>query len=872
MALTTGAQIGPYEIKSPLGEGGMGIVFRALDTKLQREVALKLLPDHFVDDPERLARFQREAQILASLNHPNIAQIHGLEESGNTRCIVMELVGGETLEGRLKRGAIPVPEALRVAIQIAMALEAAHERGIVHRDLKPANVKVLPNGTVKVLDFGLAKTTENSRGNANLSNSHTLGGMATNAGVILGTAAYMSPEQARGETVDHRSDIFSFGCVLYEMLAGGRAFDGTTVSDLLASILAREPDTSRLPANLSPKVRVLLLRCLSKDAKQRWQAIGDVRFELEHVEDAGVLTAAATPSRQKARLAWIVAGAAALITATLTVPTLRHFRETSPPEMRVEINTPSTSSPLEFALSPDGRHIVFVASGGGPQRLWLRALDKIDAQPIAGTDGASYPFWSADSRSIGFNASGKLYRIDLSGGPRQFLANAGITRGGSWNASGTILFGPSGGSPLFRMPASGGEPVPVTRLDPPRQFNHRYPQFLPDGNHFLFYAQGESSGMYLGSLDGKDPKRLTAAETAGAYFKSEQVIFVQLGTLMARRLDIARGELMGDPVILAEAVASDLTLNFSGFSVSADGQVAYRPSGGTFSQLTWFDRTGKASGVIPETGSDVSFPELSPDGKSVAVVRTVPNNIDVWLIDLVRGGLRRFTFDTAADQLPFWSPDGTRIAFQSNRKGPFDIYLKPSSGVGTDTLLLTTPNNKGALDWSKDGRFLLYFEVDPKTGRDLWALGMAGNERKPHVVANTPFEERNGQFSPDGRFVAYETNESGLFQIVVQPFPDPTSKWQVSTGGGTLSRWRPDGKELYFISPDGKMMVVPVATAGARFEAGTPVALFPTRIVGGALSTFKHQYAVSRDGRFLINQAAESTAPITLILNWKPKS
>jgi Tol biopolymer transport system component len=569
-------------------------------------------------------------------------------------------------------------------------------------------------------------------------------------------------------------------------------------------------------------------------------------------------------------------GVAAVLIAAMAMPTVRHLREMLPPEMRVEISTPSTSTPLQFALSPDGRHIVFVASGDGRQRLWLRPLDRTEAQPMAGTEGAEYPFWSADSRSVGFFASTKLYRVDITGSPPQVLASAPSSRGGTWNADGTILMTARTVNPVSRIAASGGDPVDVTRLDPPRQLSHRFPHFLPDGRHFLFYVTGlpESSGIYLGSLDAGDARRLTAADTPGAFLKPDRVVFMRQGALVARRLDLARGELTGDPVTLADPVGYDGTGPMGGFSVSGDGQVAYRAGGAGRQQLTWFDRTGKAVGAAGEPDANgMQSPELSPDGRRVAMIRTVQNNADVWLMDLVRGGLTRLTFDAGLENSPAWSPDGMRIGFSSNLKGAYDLFVKPSNGAGVEEILLEAPNTKITQDWSKDGRFLLYYEVNPKTGRDLWALEMTGNDHKPRVVANTPFEEVLAQFSQDGRWVAYQTNESGRFEIVVQPFPDANGKWQVSTGGGVAPRWRADGKEIYFIAPDATMMAVPITASGKTFEAGTPISLFPTRIVGGGtVNTNKPQYAVARDGRFLINQPVkeDTTTPITLLMNWNP--
>jgi eukaryotic-like serine/threonine-protein kinase len=879
MALATGARLGSYEILAALGAGGMGEVYKARDMKLGREVAVKILPESFTHDPERLARFRREAQVLAALNHPHIGAIYGLDEANGQQFLVLELVDGQTLADRLKHGPLPVVEALAIAKQIAEALEAAHEKGIIHRDLKPANIALTQDGNVKVLDFGLAKATEPSGGTSlDVTNSPTITSpaMMTGVGVILGTAAYMSPEQAKGRAADKRSDVWAFGCVLYEMLTGKRAFEGEDVSDTLAAVLRGEPDWSRLSSRTLPSIQRMLRLALKKDPRQRLADIHDARIEIEEVgtdAEGSVAPASATG----ARMTWIASLAfAAMLIAAMAIPTVHYLREVSPPtppEMRLQINTPSTPAPFEFALSPDGRRLAVVAAGDGPPRLWLRSLDETDAQPIAGTEGAEYPFWSADSRSIGFFASNKLYRIDIAGGQPEFLANAPSGRGGAWNADGTIVFAAAATSALSRIRASGGDLAPVTRLDSPQQTSHRFPQFLPDNHHFLFYVQGspETSGVYLGSLDSGEPKRLTAAETAGACLPPDWVVFVREGALVARRLDVARGRLTGDPVRLADPIGYDSAYNVGGFSVSADGLVAYRAGGGRH-QLTWFDRTGKAVGVAGESdSSNLLFPELSSDGRRVAVQRTVQDNTDVWLMDLVRGGSTRLTFDAAIDTTPVWSPDGTQIAFSSNRKGVNDLYLKPSSGVGTEELFLETPNYKTPQDWSKDGRFLLYTQLDSKTGQDLWVLEMTGKERKPRVVVNTPADESRAQFSPNGRWVAYDTNESGRFEIVVQPFPEPGRKWQLSTSGGIAPRWRADGKELYFIAPDGKLMAVSVAASSTTFEAGTPAALFPTRIV--TTPNPKNQYAVSRDGRFLINQPVEesSTTPIMLILNWNPE-
>lgn len=853
----------------------MGVVFRALDTNLQREVALKLLPEQFARDADRLARFQREAQVLASLNHPNVAHIHGLENSAGQLCIVMELVDGETLQERIQRGSLPLSEALSAARQICEALEAAHERGIIHRDLKPANIKITPAGQVKVLDFGLAKAIEPASTEPSLSNSPTLSMAATNAGVVLGTAAYMSPEQAKGRSVDRRTDIFAFGCVLFEMLSGRRAFEGDDVTEIVGRLVTAEPDWSKLPPETPPSIQRLIRRALKKDPRQRLGDIHDAKLDIdEAINEPAAASPAVPATAPKSGLAWTIAGIALAAAAALAFPAFRYFRASpSPvaPEMRVEINTPSTSAPLQFELSHDGRYIAFVASGGGPQRLWLRALDSTSAQPLAGTEGAEYPFWSADSRSIAFSSAGKLKRIDLAGGSPQILADVSPQFGGTWNSDGTILFSTFSGL-LFRVSASGGLPTAVSKLVP-GEVQHRYPRFLPDGRHYLFYSIGTSdlSGIYLGSLDGGEPKRLAAADTAGLYFPPDMILFGRGKTVLAQRLDLKRGELVGDAQRVGD-LDTDSALGLAGMSVSAGGQIALR-GGGELRRLKWYDRSGHAAGDAgePDTGMPV-YPELSLDGRQAAVSKTVQGNQDIWLRDLVRGGMTRLTFDTAIDSAPVWSPDGARIAFATNRKGPYHLYVKSASGVGGEDLMQETSSSQFPQDWSRDGRFLLYSEVDVKTGRDLWALAVTGSDHKPIAIANTPSDEQNGQFSPDGRWVAYQSNESGEFQIVVQPFPQAPGKWQVSTAGGSEPRWRADGKELYFLAPDGKIMAASINVQGSRFAAAAPVALFQASPVTG-LGFNKQEYAVSRDGRFLINQPVEAstTAPITLILNWRPK-
>jgi Tol biopolymer transport system component len=881
MKFSSGTKLGTYEIVGPLGAGGMGEVYRARDSKLKREVAIKILPDAFARSAERVSRFQREAEVLASLNHPHIAAIHDLVEFGDSRFLVLELVEGETLADRIARGPIPIDESLVIARQIAEALEAAHEKGIIHRDLKPANIKLTDSGNVKVLDFGLAKAFAGDAAEVNLSNSPTLSGAATNAGIILGTAAYMSPEQAKGLAVDKRTDIFSLGSVLYEMLTGRQVFAGETVSEILARVIEREPDWSRLPKNTPAETQHMLRRSLQKDRNRRLQTATDARVEIE--ESSAKLgrpdrvDASAAPQRRQ-RLAWkLVAAVLFLAVVALAIPLIMRVRETPPadaPEMRVDLIMPPTPDPVSFAISPDGRRLVFVASVDGSPRLWLRPLDAVTAQPLAGTENATLPFWSPDSRSVGFFVVGNniLKRVDIGGGLPQTLTNNVVPRGGAWNPDGVILFTKLNGG-LFRIPASGGEAVAVTKPDSPRQLGHGYPQFLPGGRQFLFYAggQADAQGIYLGSLDAPETKRLTAADTAGLYAPPGWLLYIRQGTLVARRFDPLRGELTGDPVTVADPVGFDSTRSVGAFSVSAAGLVTYRSaSGGIRRQLTWFDRSGKVLGTVgaPDE-NNLLDPALSPDGRRVAMDRSVQGNRDIWIIDDIR--TMRFTFDAGDDTFPTWSPDGSRIAFLSNRKGVNNIYIKPSSGAGSEELLFESPLPNTVSDWSRDGRFLLGMINDPKTALDLWVWPLDG-DRKPRLFLSTNFSERGPHLSPDGRWVSYQSDESGRPEIYVRPFSEPGGQWQISTAGGINGRWRHDGKEFYYIAPDGQLMAVPISTQGATLVPGTPVALFQSRSTLGGNTAARGQYTVAPDGRFLINVTTgdATSSPVTLLLNWKP--
>jgi eukaryotic-like serine/threonine-protein kinase len=890
MTFTTGTKLGTYEIVGPLGSGGMGEVYRARDSKLKREVAIKILPEAFSRDADRVARFQREAEVLASLNHPHIAAIHDLAEFGELRCLVLELVEGETLADRIARGPIPMDESLAIATQIAQALEAAHEKGIIHRDLKPANIKLTHDGNTKVLDFGLAKVREAQGFATSLSNSPTLMSAST-PGIIMGTAAYMSPEQAKGKEADRTADVWAFGCVLYEMLTGRRVFEGETVSEILAGVLKGEPDWSRLPADTLEGVRRLLRRSLQKERKLRFHDMADVRIEVDEAQSepqTGARVMHSAPRRRE-RLAWMSAVAVLTLTAAAAIVWAAFRPVPTAPEMRLEITTPMTTNPWSLAISPDGQKIVFAATSDGRSRLWLRSLDSVSARPLAGTEGALFPFWSPDSRSVGFFADEKLKRIDIGGGSAQELATVGLGFGGAWNNDGVILFS-SPGSPIFRIPATGGEPaVAVTRLETPQQQHHYFPAFLPDGRHFLYYVLGspEARGVYVGQLDGSQTRRLLDADAPAVHASSGHLLFVRQAMLFAQQLDPIRLELTGNQVPVAERVTVGFGPPFAALSASAAGPLVYRSGSARFLHLVWFDRSGKEIGRVGGPDSlDAISPALSPDDRRVALFRVVNGSVDVWLLELGRSVATRFTSDAANDTGPLWSPDGTSIVFSSNRKGVIDLYRKPAVGAGSEEPLLTTAQNKFATDWSREGRFLLYESTDPKTSSDIWALPMDGDRpstgsgrperaegRKPFPVVQTNFDERGGQFSPDGKWIAYQSNESGLWEIYVQPFPGPGGKSLISTTGGVQARWRPDGKELFYIALDSRLMAVPirVASNGQAVEAGAPVPLFAMRISDPVQED--HSYLVSSSGqRFLINTVTEEAAsPITVILNWKPK-
>ncbi len=888
MTLSAGTKVGSYEIINPIGAGGMGEVYRARDTRLARHVALKVLPEALALDAERMARFKREARVLASLNHPNIASIYGLEESGKSCALAMELAEGPTLADRITAGAIPVQEALSTAKQICDAIEYAHDRGIVHRDLKPANIKIASDGAVKILDFGLAKALEGdpSQG-TDISASPTISRMATQHGIILGTAAYMPPEQAKGKSVDRRADIWSFGCVLFEMLAGRMAFSGESVTDTLAAVIKEEPDWSLIPEPVPPRINELLGRCLRKDPKQRLQSIGDARITIEEaLSGVGELTSSAAGKPAGAAPRWRVPPYALFIVAGLiaAVLAITYFGApvAAPPALCLSIDPPHGAQfESAFSLSPDGTRLAFVATTSGKQLLWIRPLDSPEPRPLAGTEEGDFPFWSPDGKSIGFFASGRLKRIDLANGSIENLASVGDPRGGAWSADGTILFAPAINSTLMKIPAIGGTPSPATDFDPSRQErSDRWPSFLPDGRHFVFLEEGNADSpdaIAIGSLGSTSTQVISTMPTgSAALYADNHLIYSSGGFLVAQPFDKESLKLVGEPVRLAENVSPVGIYGPTGYllaSASASGLLVYRTNVPAMSQFTVVDRNGKKARTIGPLGT-YETPALSPDQKRIvaAVADRGQSGFytPLWLMDAATGASSRFTFDNFDDGSPIWSPDGRWIYFNSNRGGPYNIYRKKADGSADAELVVKSANIETPSDISSDNRFLLIEDFSPVTNRDLLYMSLEpGGKPKPYRA--TPATEADGRFSPDGRWVAYcsDENRGGDFEIFVSPFPPTKSKWQVSSEGGYWPMWSSDGRELYFLS--GTTLMAAEVIPGATFQFRPPQALFSFHPAQGAAGQAHSGYFAMTGGKeFLLNELATSgdSPPITVLSNW----
>jgi serine/threonine protein kinase len=927
-AVQAGQAIGHYIVLAALGVGGMGEVYLAEDIRLQRKVALKLLPAWLAHDRDRLRRFEKEASAASVLNHPHILTIYEIGQVDGKPFIAAEFVDGETLRQWRAGRLVQSGDVLTVAEQVASALAAAHEAGIVHRDLKPENIMVRRDGYVKVVDFGLAKwTTLHADSTPALAPGRNT--TETPPGMVLGTVRYISPEQARGLQVDARTDLWSLGVVLYEMLTGRVPFEGPTPSDVLAAILEQEPvPVSRHAIEVPETLAWIVTKALAKEREERYQTaremLADMRRLRQRLEAAAALERALPPPSDRSATGAANRPACALAHADPMPPpmTVEHLarevkgykrrtiltqavlviaaagvafeRYTSAKRQQSRPTAVSSSTRFTIALpeymrltgsespviSPDGRHLVFSALSpqGSPVLLWLRPLDALEPQPLHGTEGASSPFWSPDSRFIGFFDHRKLKTVAISGGPIQTLASVSASHGdGTWNRDGVILFAPSHTEGLFRVPASGGAVTPVTTLDTSRQeIRHMYPSFLPKGRHFIYLvesAQQEHTGMYVGSLDSKETKRVLDIRERAVYAPPGYLLFTRQRTLMAQPFDAHRLQVTGETFPIAERMGHPISPSGLPFSVSETGALAYQELASEHRQLVWLHRGGTQRGSVGQASAQ-STVILSPDEKRVAVVRDDLQTASrgIWIADLTHGTSRRLTSNDGWDWYPVWSPDGSRIVFASNREGGYNLYHKPASGTGSDAVLFYSMDWKYPIDWSADGRNIVYQVATTKTHSDLWVLPLS-RERKPFPFMQTEFTEEHPQFSPDGRWLAYTSNESGTPEIYVQNFPASSGKWQVSTRGGSHPRWRGDGKELFYLDVHGKQLMAATIKGDSRtFKADVPVALFDVHVgrFHSGIFAGMYQYDVTADGqRFLVNTMVEaSSPPITVVLNW----
>jgi Tol biopolymer transport system component len=895
------------------------------------------LPRAFAEDPYRMARFEREAQLLASLNHPKIAAIYGLEESDSTRALVMELVEGPTLAerigktaasvrakaasaspaqtsagagsgsktstgsgaktgeraisaGRVRKAAIPIDEALLIAQQVTEALEYAHEHGVVHRDLKPANIKVTPDGDVKVLDFGLAKAMGPEDGSGDISNSPTLSLAMTEAGLIIGTAAYMAPEQAKGKPVDRRADIWAFGCLLYEMLTGRKAFEGETVSDILAAVIRAVPDWTALPGDTPIAIRRLMRRCLAKDANERLRDIGDARLMIGEVLSGadlegevavagGLMPPDGRASRLRRALPWGVAVAFILLSGIMAFVSFRQ-RSTPAPATRSFITAPdkvqfafgalATGAPL---LSPDGTRLVFPAlDASGKEALWVRPLDSLSAQRLQGTEGATFPFWAPDSRRLGFFQNGELKKIDVTGGPPVLVCDAPNGRGGTWNRDGVIVFAPDIRGGLSRVPAAGGTATSIVSAKTGAGFlSDRWPEFLPDGKHYLYlggdlFSVGTMKlGIYIGTLGTQGAKFLLQTDSDALYAAPGYLLFLRGDTLLAQRFDAGSIELEGEAIPVAENIPYP-SFRLGLFSVSQTGLLVHAMGVSLYAgrQLVWVDATGKEIGKAGP--ANAGNPSLSPDGKILAYGSANSNEHfgDIWLLDLARGVRTRFTFGPTQSGAPVWSPDGSRIAYSSGDFVPTNILMKETSGAGNEEILLKSETQIVPTAWSHDDRHLLYATVGSLGKMEIGVLPLFG-DRKPFIYHQAQFNELHALFSPDDHWVAYTSDESGKYEVYVSTFPAGGAKWQVSQGGGNWPEWGRDGREIYYEAPGGKMMEASVTEKGTAIEVGTPHELFQL-----SSASANDAFAVTPDGRrFLVVEGEQrESQPLTLVTNW----
>jgi serine/threonine-protein kinase len=873
LALTPGTRLGPYEVTAQIGEGGMGQVYRARDTKLGRDVAIKILPEAFAHDAERLARFTREAKTLASLNHPNIAAIYGLEERGGVTALVMELVEGDDLSPRIARGAIPIDEALPIAKQIADALEAAHEQGIIHRDLKPANIKVRSDGTVKVLDFGLAKAMEPAAGSSpSMSMSPTLSLQATQAGMILGTAGYLSPEQARGKTVDKRADIWAFGAVLYEMLTGTRAFEGEDIADTLGNVMKVEPNWQRVPASTPPRVVQVMRACLQKNPKQRMDSAQGVRLALEGAfETAAPQTTGATVQAaptSTSKLLWAVGAVAAALAVLLVVASAALWRSTRPVEralVRLDVDLGPDVSLSSFAgsdeiISPDGTRLVYVSQG----RLFTRRLDQPNAIELAGTQGAWAPFFSPDGQWVAFFTTGTLKKLSVEGGSAITLCNASLGRGGSWGEDGNIIAALGNGTGLSRIPSAGGPPTPVTELQT-GEITHRWPQILPGGKAVLFTASPMGAafdGANIDVMSLADHRRTTLVRggTFGRYVPSGHLVYANRGTVFAVPFDVDRLEVHGTPAPVLDQVGYNTAEGSAQLDSSQAGTLIYRSggAGGGLLTVAWLDGAGKTQPLLAKPGN-YARPSLSPDGQRLALEVTEGSDTDIWLYDWQRGTMTRLTF-TGNGNGPLWSPDGRYIAFRVLGEG---MSVIRSDGSGKPQPLTQSKNTQVPYSFTPDGKRLAFQQQDSKTFWDVWTVPLESDSAglrggKPEVVLQTPAGEQHPSFSPDGRWMAYASDESGTRQVYVRAFPDKGGKWQISNSGGVYPMWSRNGHELLFEALDNHIMAAAYTEKGDSFVADKP-RVWSEKQIGGTIGVGRSA-DLAPDGKRIVAFMSVETA------------
>ena len=873
MSLSPGVRLGSYEVLGPLGAGGMGEVYRARDTRLNRSVALKILPDTLERDPDRLARFTREAQTLAALNHPHIAQIYAIED----RAIVMELVDGEDLSQRLKRGPMPMDEALPAARQIAEALEAAHDHGIIHRDLKPANIKLREDGSVKVLDFGLAKALDSNAASAPAENSPTLSIHATQAGIILGTAAYMSPEQARGKTVDRRADIWALGCVLFEMLTGTRAFRGDDATDTIVAVVSKDPDWNALPRTVPAGIRRLLRRSLEKDPRRRLDSAAAVRLEIDEALSAPQVDshpASRTPGVKRwiHLLPWGISGALAVALAVFAYLPQRAPASAGSvqPPVRLLLSEQLPASPTDsrsFAIAPDGTRIVYLANSTGTPQLYLRDMRSVEATPIAGTENAVSPFFSPDGQRIGFVSFGKLRVKALAGGAPVVLADSQIARGATWTPDDTIIYSPATDAGLWRVPAAGGTPQLLAQPDSTKgERSYRWPEVLPGGDAVLFTVamsdilSFDDARLVVRSLRTGEQREVVRGGSFGGYATTGQLLYARAGALLAVPFDSAQLQVTGTPRPVLDGVVTYPVSGAAQYALSANGTLLYLAgkSESRLSTLSWVSRAGQTTpiAVSPAPYQNVS---ISPEG-SRAAVDIDGANASIWILDLDRTTMTRLTLEWSNNG-GSWTPDGTRVAFTSARSGIRSLYWQRVDNQGGQEPVFPLGQFTAQVvggSWSPDGRTVVFDALSPRTGRDLWAVALDG-ERVPKPVLQTSFNESGAALSPDGRWLAYVSDETGRAEVYVQPYPGPGGKSRVSADGGATPVWSRDGHELFYRSGDGMMGAI----LGPSGFLERPRLLFTTRSRGS--------YAIGRDGRFLMIEFPLSSAaarPVTVVLNW----